>query len=292
MQNGKGIEKVGCSNFIRNRKTKHLLWSKGFTLIELLVVISIIALLVSILMPALNRAREQAKMVVCLSNHSSLLKAWTMYSADHDGQLANGHTLRNGDLFDDSKSWVEPPINENGNYTGDNGTLLLEDEKRGIMKGTLYRYLDTLEVYSCPSDNRTKYQSVVKGPAFRSYSIIGTMNGEDISDMSIYAKSDNQIKTPVEKFVFMDDFDNRGWNMGSWLFNTSSNIFADPIAFWHPKKNAFSFADGHADVRDWQDKRTVQFALSYIGEADPITASAASGGNLDADFLARGYRMR
>jgi len=48
----------------------------GFTLIELLVVIAIIAVLMAILMPALNRAREQGKRAACLSNLKQLQLAW------------------------------------------------------------------------------------------------------------------------------------------------------------------------------------------------------------------------
>jgi len=51
----------------------------GFTLIELLVVIAVIAVLMAILMPALNRAREQGKRACCLSNLKQLQLAWTMY---------------------------------------------------------------------------------------------------------------------------------------------------------------------------------------------------------------------
>ncbi|MCH7700790.1 MAG: prepilin-type N-terminal cleavage/methylation domain-containing protein [Planctomycetes bacterium] len=55
---------------------------RGFTLIELLVVVSIIALLISILLPSLSRAREQAKLVVCQSNISSVGKTFILYLFD------------------------------------------------------------------------------------------------------------------------------------------------------------------------------------------------------------------
>jgi prepilin-type N-terminal cleavage/methylation domain-containing protein len=55
---------------------------KGFTLVELLVVISIIALLLSITMPGLQRAREQAKRTVCRSNLKSLGLAFHLYGND------------------------------------------------------------------------------------------------------------------------------------------------------------------------------------------------------------------
>jgi prepilin-type N-terminal cleavage/methylation domain-containing protein len=65
---------------------------KGFTLIELLVVIAIIALLMAILMPALQRVRKQARSVACLSK----LKQWgiffSMYADDYNGKFMRGFT--------------------------------------------------------------------------------------------------------------------------------------------------------------------------------------------------------
>ena len=63
-----------------NRKTANY----GFTLIELLVVVSIIALLISILMPALNKAREQAKAVICKTNLERMHFGVFMYAADNN----------------------------------------------------------------------------------------------------------------------------------------------------------------------------------------------------------------
>ena len=67
---------------------------RGFTLSELLVVIAIIALLVAILMPALQKVRKQSKSVVCLSN----LRQWGLvlnfYADDHNGYFMAGHRFR------------------------------------------------------------------------------------------------------------------------------------------------------------------------------------------------------
>ena len=57
---------------------------RGFTLIELLVVIAIIAILMAVLMPALNIARDQARRIHCISNVKNLTLGWLLYKDDND----------------------------------------------------------------------------------------------------------------------------------------------------------------------------------------------------------------
>ena len=77
---------------------------KAFTLIELLVVIAIIALLLSILMPSLRAAKDQAKKIVCMAHVKQLVLTVKMYTTDHDGKT---HDSPNQGLWDNA--WQNPP---------------------------------------------------------------------------------------------------------------------------------------------------------------------------------------
>jgi prepilin-type N-terminal cleavage/methylation domain-containing protein len=63
---------------------------RAFTLVELLVVIGIIAVLIAILLPALNRARRHAQMTTCMSSQRQLVTALLMYCQDHKGTFPGG----------------------------------------------------------------------------------------------------------------------------------------------------------------------------------------------------------
>ncbi|MEL6798124.1 MAG: prepilin-type N-terminal cleavage/methylation domain-containing protein [Planctomycetota bacterium] len=120
----------------RGRTQGRVCGVKGFTLIELLVVIAIIALLIGILLPALGRARDQARTVLSLSNVRQLTVALTTYAVDFNGKFPQNINSLQDEEGNPGQYWYE--IYRIGQYlpqqdSNDSGTTLTETIGGGVM---------------------------------------------------------------------------------------------------------------------------------------------------------------
>jgi len=84
----------------------------GFTLIELLVVIAIIALLVSILLPSLKQAKEQAKNVLCTTHQKSVYGGLQLYAEEWEGRIPKGRSYRDSSKPGQPIARTQSPYNE------------------------------------------------------------------------------------------------------------------------------------------------------------------------------------
>jgi len=235
----------------------------AFTLIELLVVVAIIALLISILLPALARAKEQTRATVCLANQKTLALAFVMYADENRDAVVKSFT-------DGPDCWVDRPKWADGRYVPWNQLGRLRDvecHKRGIEDGLLFPLINVVEVYHCLCDRRDSYDPEGGALAYRTYSMPNCMFGdpgweEDIGGGKVTERL-SSITRPADKYVFAEESDPRGVNMNSWVMYLDHEQWIDPLTIWHDERSTIGFADGHAEIHAWQDERTIRMSREH-----------------------------
>lgn len=202
---------------------------------ELLVVIGVIALLIAILMPALNRAREQAKSVTCASNERQLYMALLAYASENKGRCPI------------------PSIVSDTTKTASVCYVMVEVGECDYTNGTWWPYIapsgsSRWGVMNCPTDleqvRLERYGSLALVPRNFSYTLAAQMralpNAIDGTGIKLPA-----IRHPAEKIIIFEEM---------WPNDGNCDVYLNPAdmddvpANRHTNRANFCFGDGHVDT--------------------------------------------
>lgn len=244
-------QKNGASN-VNTLRTSRV---AAFTLTELLVVIAIIALLASLLLPALARGKRHALNTACLNNLKQLTLCWTMYTHDHNDTMPP-----NNSVYDIDTGAPIPGLDLNQTWRP--GNTRTDTNTANIEMGYLFRYNRSAAIYHCPAD-----RSVVELhpgvpstiPRTRSYNLSQSLNGLGGPHSGLWwipsYQRLTQIQRPANIFAFIDVHED---GILDALFGIPpldsywDGIWFDLPANRHNQGANLSFTDGHVERWKWK----------------------------------------
>ena len=241
------------TNVDRHRATSRGGRSRGFTLVELLVVIGIIAILISILLPALGHARKKAHAVGCASNMRQIYLAMLMFAQDNKGQLPQTYGV--GQLSSDPNlvktcAWLQK-------VAGATGHADMADDK-----GALWKYLPGEaargQILMCPGDTGENLAGHPRNDAYPrnfSYSMNSRINRGGALGCRL-----GSVANAAERIILYEEMaPNDTWNIISQSTddlpsarhgsNISLNAMRDPSskAYNQSGRGNHCFFDGHVE---------------------------------------------
>jgi type II secretory pathway pseudopilin PulG len=243
-------------------------------LIELLVVIAIIAILAALLLPALQRAKQQSEGAHCLNNVKQMQLAWHMYASDASDALPGNwweaekaHEIgANGLAINWMSGWEQ---------LGDANTT--DNTNFNLFMSPVYAQLGTYtvnpKVYQCVASRSFCSEGGALYPLARDVSMsvwMGSLNntpdGNDLSDgFQLFTKQAAIVGaprgtgytfSPSGAMVFIDEKDD-SIDDGEFLIefaNGTGGEMANIPASYHVGAGLVSFADGHAEIHRWFSK--------------------------------------